>query len=76
MFMKTYLILLFATMASVFVSRMCHGSWGLSAVMALATFKFLLVAFSFMDLRHAHFVWQAGISVFSLLFLTAILLFQ
>ena len=44
------------------------------AISFIAVIKLLLVAFNFMELKHAHIFWKATIILFSLSFLTALTL--
>ena len=43
-------------------------------ILALSCVKFLLVAFSFMELKKAHIFWKVSLSVYLVLFITTILL--
>lgn len=66
----TYLVLLALTVASVFVAeRFPQLDMLPLAIMGLATAKFLLVAFRFMEMRRGHLVWKVGLIGFSSLFL-------
>lgn len=48
------------------------SSHGVAILLLLAMAKILLVAFRFMDLRHAHLFWKIIISVFTGATLTAV----
>lgn len=68
--LATYLVLLALTAVSVFVAERFPQLVLLPlAVMALATTKFLLVAFRFMEMRRGHLIWKAGLVGFATLFL-------
>lgn len=68
--LATYLFLLALTAVSVFVAeRFPQFDLLPLAVMALATIKFLLVAFRFMEMRRGHLIWKAGLVGFATLFL-------
>ncbi len=68
----TYLALLILTGLSVLLTRWIPAHALLPAlIMFFATFKFLLVAFRFMEMRRGHLAWKAGLLGFSLLFLAA-----
>lgn len=67
--LATYLVLLALTAASIVLAK-CFPQLDMQPlpVMALATAKFLLVAFRFMEMRLGHLVWKTGLIGFSTLF--------
>ncbi len=68
--LATYLVLLALTAVSVFAAeRFPQLDLLPLAVMALATTKFLLVAFRFMEMRRGHLAWKVGLIGCSTLFL-------
>jgi hypothetical protein len=65
--MKNSLLLVFTSLLITTISTACIvNSYSVSAfiaplIMVLATFKFLLVAFQFMELKKAHLFWKISL---------------
>ncbi len=69
----TWILLLVLTIASAVFSNM-QGNYVIPIIMALAVFKFIGVAFQFMELKKAHSFWKYLIVTYLVLFLVLILL--
>ncbi|MCB1129597.1 MAG: cytochrome C oxidase subunit IV family protein [Verrucomicrobiae bacterium] len=66
----TYFVLLALTATSILLAeRFPQLDMLPLAIMGLATAKFLLVAFRFMEMRRGHLAWKVGLIGFSTLFL-------
>jgi caa(3)-type oxidase subunit IV len=67
--MKKSLILVFVLLLTITITTTCvSNSFGVKAfviplIMALAAFKFLLVAFHFMELKKAHSFWKISLII-------------
>ncbi|HKO76426.1 MAG TPA: cytochrome C oxidase subunit IV family protein [Flavobacterium sp.] len=67
--MKNSLILVFTSLLTITIATSCiASSFSVSAfvtplIMVLATFKFLLVAFQFMELKKAHSFWKISLII-------------
>ncbi len=69
----TWILLLVLTIASAVFSKM-EGNFIIPIIMALAAFKFIGVAFQFMELKKAHSFWKYLIISYLVLFLVLILM--
>ncbi len=69
----TWILLLVLTIASAVFSNM-QGSYIIPTIMALAVFKFMGVAFQFMELKKAHSFWKYLIITYLVVFLVLILM--
>ncbi len=57
-FLYVLLVLILLTVLSAIVSN-SEIAKTMEIIMVLSAFKFLIVAFYFMELRHAHVLWKA-----------------
>jgi hypothetical protein len=77
--MKNSLILIYILLLIITITTACVSSlFGVSAfitslIMGLAFFKFLLVAFQFMDLKKAHSFWKISLIITLGLFVVLII---
>lgn len=58
-----------AATASLFME---HGDLLITAVLAVGAAKLLLVAFQFMELKHAHLFWKSILCIFCVAFVITI----
>lgn len=68
-FVITWILLLFLTSVSAFISyQYNNGDYLVHLIMLLAGLKFIGVAFNFMDLKKAHSFWKITTIVFIIFF--------
>jgi len=68
----TWIVLLFLTIVSAMFSSV-QEKYIIPIIMTLAAFKFIGVAFQFMELKRAHFFWKSFIFIYLVIVITLIL---
>ncbi|WP_246067674.1 cytochrome C oxidase subunit IV family protein [Changchengzhania lutea] len=63
----TWIILIVLTIVSALISKL-EGAYIVVMILILAVFKFLGIAFQFMEIKKAHSFWKTLIIVFIFLF--------
>jgi len=69
----TWLILIILTVGSALISRLDGRNYIVLTIMLFAVFKFIGIAFQFMELKKAHTFWKVLILSYLTLFITLIL---
>ncbi|RDY59309.1 cytochrome C oxidase subunit IV family protein [Flagellimonas nanhaiensis] len=64
---NTWTVLMILTITTALIS-MVNTTYTSGLILVLATFKFLIVAFQFMELKRAHFLWKFLILSYIILF--------
>lgn len=72
-FLYVLLLLIGLTLLSAIISNLQLAN-AIEIIMILAAFKFLAVAFYFMELRHANVFWKVLIITFLTLFISLVLI--
>lgn len=70
--LSTLIVLLVLTGATTAAVSSGNPTWLAIVVLTLALAKMLLVAFRFMDLRHAHLFWKGSFVFLSISFLSTL----
>jgi len=69
------MVLLLLTIASAMFSN-AHGIYIIPIIMTLAAFKFIGVAFQFMELKKAHPIWKSLVFIYLIVIITLILIIK
>jgi hypothetical protein len=67
----TWMLLIALTIASALVSKQ-DGKYIVLLILILSVFKFLGIAFQFIELKKAHSFWKTALSIYIFLFIVII----